>query len=391
MKPKQPLLAVLLAANAVLLAFLLLNAPSAPRPDSARENPSRPAAATSIPAKGALSPADAATLIRSRELLATDDMPTLVARLRAAGFSQADIWSIVYNRLGQIYGARNAAIAAQMEPVPYWRGQYHENPKIWANIREQMIQTKQLAGESPENPYWRLRQQQEYNYLPTEKVERLKQIMGDYADMRSTLYYEQRGFTLPEDKAKLALLEKEQQADLANLLTPEELEAYQLHTGNVSGQLRNELASFQPSEAEFIALYRLKVKADQTLNQRPLAPEWQQQLEAALGPERAADYLRTTNYDYMETDRLVARFDLPSTLVPQVNNLQRDLQQRIQAVNKDSSLSPSARQNVLGVLAAEADARFPALLGERGYAAYRSTVGHWLDNLNPQPAKEGGK
>jgi len=389
MKPTLPLLAVSLAANAALLAFVLLRSPAPTEPGNTPGSSASPTPAL-VSRTGALSSADAAALARSREILATDDMPTLVARLRAAGFSLADIHAIVLARLNQIYGARNVAIAAQQATTPYWRAREGEDPRIFANYQEVWTQSLKLVGDKfPGDPYGSFQRQRQYDYLPSDKIDRLEKIQRDYIEMQNALFRDQRGITLPEDQAKIDLLEKEKLNDIAKLLTPEELEAYQLRTSDIANRLRDQLTSFKPSEEEFLALYRLNQKSDQLMNLRPLPAALQQQLEAALGVERAADYLQSTDFDYKQTDRLVTRLELPSTVVPQVYSLQRDFQQRMQTISKDRSLSPGARQAALGALADEADEKFPALLGERGYAAYRSSIGTWLINLKTQSAKSG--
>lgn len=392
MKPKLPLLALSLTANAALLAFLLLRSPApAPRPAPVVA-PSLPAASASVSATGPLALADAAALARACKVLAMGDLPTLVARLRAAGFSPSDTRAIVAARLSQIYGAKRAAAVAQQEVVPYWRSSqtFPEDPKagalITGLIREQAAQLKQLLGTDadPDDAWSKLIQQRQYGYLPADKVDRLQAILTDYNDMQASFAREGRGLWLPEDQAKQALLEKEKEADLALLFTPDELEAYQLHNSQAAYQLRYQLQSFKPTEEEFRALYRMT--GDKNLfYQRPMPPEQAQQLEAVLGPTRAAEFMETTDGTYQQTGRLVARLELPAETVPKVTALQRDFQQRIQALNNDRTLSPDARQNALTALAAEADTQFPLLLGDRGYKMYRSSIGSWVNNLKPQP------
>jgi len=215
MKKTLPALAVSLAANVILLALLLRPPASVPAITTGESRPGptpNPAAAT-----GPLSPADAATLTHSRELLATGDLPTLVARLRAAGYSPSDIRGIVAARLSQVYGARRAAAVAQQEVVPYWRSSqsFPEDPKVGAIvtglIREQAAQLKQLLGpdSDPDDAWSRLIQQRQYGYLPADKVQRLQGILTDYNDMRNAIGREGHGLWLPEDQAKQALLEKE--------------------------------------------------------------------------------------------------------------------------------------------------------------------------------------
>ncbi len=84
-------------------------------------------------------------------------------------------------------------------------------------------------------------------------AEKMKRLFADYKDLENDI----RDTWAPGEDigAKLALLEKEKRADLERILSQEELHAYDLRHGAVSGNLRNHFGSFQPTEAEFLALY----------------------------------------------------------------------------------------------------------------------------------------
>jgi hypothetical protein len=410
MKKTLPALAVSLAANAALLALLLLRPPSSP---SAPAGASAPTSATGAApatrsADSALSPADLASLTRSRELLATDDLPALVARLRAAGFPPRIVRAIVTARVVEMFGAKRNAVIAQQEVVPYWRNAQGlpDDPKAVAEVarlfREQAALLKELLGrESDTLDEWsRHMHQRQFGYLPPEKVERLETIGRDYQEMRSAVYSESRGVMLPEDREKLAMLEREQRADLERLFTSEELEAYDLRSSNTANQLRSQLSAFKPTEEEFRAIFRLTRAASPGQSTTvigmggdggpPRVSDLQKQIEAALGPERAAAYKMTTDPDYQQIDRLATRLELPPTVVPQVFSIGQEIQQRARALQTDRSLAaPGARASQLAALAAEAEAKLVALLGRRGYEGYQTQGGQWLASLprNPTPGK----
>jgi hypothetical protein len=60
---------------------------------------------------------DTATLQYAQELLATDDLPTLVNRLRKAGFSSMDIRGIISARLAERFGALRMAATAHLQTI----------------------------------------------------------------------------------------------------------------------------------------------------------------------------------------------------------------------------------------------------------------------------------
>jgi hypothetical protein len=399
MKKTAVFLGLSLVANVTLLAIFWLR-PSASKPvPTPFVTTSSPQARTTSSGKpdpaAELSVADQASLIRAQSLLATDDLPTLVTRLRAAGFSPLIIRAMVSARLSEIYGARRKAAVAHLEVVPYWRSSqsFPHNPPVGAEVRnlfrEQSAQFTALLGpDSAATDEWsQLMEQRQFGYLPPEKIAPLKRIVDDYNDLQSAIYNETQGIILPEDQAKLALLQKERRADLAELLTPEELEAYELRTSNIANQLRHQLSAFRPTEEEFRAIYAL-AQAAQPPQQNPFSFTFSsdlfKQIETMLGPDRAAIYRMTTDPAYQQIDRIATRLTLPAAIIPQIYSTSKELQQRAQALQSDSTLSNETRSSQLAALATEGESKLTALLGPRGFEIYQNQTGRWLTKLKPK-------
>lgn len=263
---------------------------------------------------------------------------------------------------------------------------------------------KLLGTDAVQDEEWsRLNRERVFGGLPQEKIDRLQAITNDYNDLRSQISQEARGIMLPEDQAKMALIAKEQRADIEKLLTPAELEEYDLRNSNTANRLRFQLSAFSPTEEEFRTLYRLTqaaeaqsgartdgtqigpISAEDRARQQAAKAALQAQIDAALGPARAAEYRQAIEPAYQEVARLLNRLDLPVTIAPQVISVQQDIQQRANAVRQDRSLTAEDRTSQLEVLAQEAQARLTSSLGQRGYEAYKNYGGWWVNNLVPRP------
>jgi hypothetical protein len=208
-----------------------------------------------------------------------------------------------------------------------------------------------------------------------------------------------RGVLLPEDREKLTYLAREERADLVKLLTPRELEEYDLRNSGTADRLRSQLTTFNATEKEFRTLFSILRAQD---NERvsgvaesvSLDPRRQNeanaqvndQIKAALGPERFADYQRSIDPGYRQTTQLVARLELPPATANQVWAVAQDIQPRVRTLQSDQSLSPDERNRQLAALAAETQARLTATLGARGFEAYRQYGGSWLQMLQPRAA-----
>jgi hypothetical protein len=189
--------------------------------------------------------------------------------------------------------------------------------------------------------------------------------------------------------------------EIATVLTPEELENYDLRTSNTANQLRYSLAEFGATEAEFRALFRLQSAFDdqyryvgggQTLEEQRARSDAYKRLSgdiaAALGPARNADYQRATDYNFRQTNALVSRLNLPPETAMSLYAVQKDVEERRNTLYRSASAVQPVSREQLTVLASDAIARITTVLGGNTTATelYKQYGGSWLGNLVPRPA-----
>lgn len=404
MKPLPLLIAASVAANAALLA-LVLTRPTAAPSASGSATPalrSQPAAPSAPPAVNPRLWTD----------LAADpaDLPGFVARLRAAGFPPTVVRALVTAQIREEYAARRRALHPGRGETPFWKNDQPTDPKTRLALRELNREAdakiSELVGapDLDRNIYLSLLDRRTTGDLPPEKAAQLTTIKRDYDDMRSEIYDTFRGGTmLPEDRAKLALLEKEQRADLALVLTPQELEDYDLRTGNTANQMRYNLTAFAPTEAEFRAIYKLQQAFDTQLGAMgPGMPLEQMrarndaqkllndQIKAALGPERGAEYERATDFAYRQATLVADRLNLSATTAKDLWAAKADFEQRRTALITDTSLSVEARRTQTTALQQETLAKVSTLLTPRGAELYQQNGGFWVQQLQARPTSAPG-
>jgi hypothetical protein len=394
MKLRIFLLSISLAANAALIAVIAQRAPATDTNTSAGK--------TAAAAKTSALQPETWTALRP-----SDDLPALVARLREAGFPPEIVRAIVSAEISERFAARRKALLADQAELPFWKARSFSSPydaKTMATMRalsrEQSDLLRQLLGPDSEsgNEMMRAYQQGNYGNLSAAKSEQLQRILSDYGELRSQIYSTANGLMLPEDRTKLALLEKEQRADIAALLTPQELEEYDLRSSSTASQLRYQLASFNATEEEFRAIFKIQKAFDDqfgpsmalTMEQRRQRMEGQKQLlpqiQAVLSPDRFAAYQRATDPQFQQIDRLVARLELPPATADQVIAVQKDIMQRAASPESMRDLTPEQRAAQMAALNQEATAKLTQALGARGFAAYKANSGYWLQMLQPRPA-----
>jgi hypothetical protein len=309
-------------------------------------------------------------------------------------------------------------------PRPVTSSEYWKNPRPNLTFdpkaqiamrelnREQTKLLKELLGPDfnrpPANDEWYAAdQRRRFGGLPPAKIDQLQKINSDYGELLSKVHDESMGIMLPEDRAKLALLEREQRADLERLFTPEELLDYDLRNSRAANELRNRLNRFDATEDEFRTLYAAeKAFDDQNPNPEfgPPPPALMQQLAVArealavqfkslLGDDRYAEFQKANapnrqNGNEEFVGRLVARLNMPATATAAVVSVQEDIQQRVRAIQTDRTLSPDQRAAQLTRLSAEASIKLTDALGPSGFEAYKQYGGQWLQQLAP-PGRPG--
>lgn len=233
--------------------------------------------------------------------------------------------------------------------------------------------------------YFRRRQ---YGDLPAEKAEELQKIAGDYGDLRNNIYSEANGMIMPEDREKIAYLEKEMRNDFAEILTPAELENYELRSSATANGLRSQLTTFDPTEAEFRALFHATRAVEEKYgdNQMGMTADQRQQRTAALNeqaklvlsPERFAQFEQAVDPANSLLNRVVARYDLPVSVVPQVTAVQNEIQQRVATLRQ---LPASEQTTQAQALQQEATSKLKPLLGDKAFEAYKVYGGQWIDQI----------
>jgi hypothetical protein len=397
MKISTLVLSVSLAANLALVAVFVAgttdNPASASGPRNVQSAAPAPAAADTAPAS-----ADVWAELRS------DDLHTEIDRLRREGFPPATMRAIIAAQVRAGFAARRKALEAAQGDLPFWKNATPD-PNTQAALRalgkEEQKVIKDLLGPDAENSYAASLRRQFPN-VSGDKIDQLSAIRERYDDQRMALYAAASGgmTMLPDERAKIDALDKAMHGEFAGVLSPQELEDYDLRTSNTANQLRYNLSAFDPTEQEFRTLYKLQSAFDeqwapyrgmgmQSEDQMRARGEAQRQLtdqiKAALGGARYAEYQRATDYNYRQTTQLVARLELPPEAAIQVYAVQQDIQDRMR--NYQAMPPNDERLSQFSALATEAQTRITAVIGPKGYEAYKQYGGSWLQNLAPRPPR----
>lgn len=402
---KHPVLVASALANLALLAVFAFRptlAPPVMRDALTRFLPiaSAPAAAP-VPAK--TSPPRAAAAPEKGQLwskLATDDLRSLIGRLQAAGFPPDVIRAVLMAEVASRYDPRIRALQSSDPNLPFWRQTmnplsdpkrreaYNALQQERNRVLRELFRDPRLsdpnAATSANRPAWAA-------HLSSQQVDLIQQIEQDYNEMMNNARNSAINIMLPEDRQALALLQREKQADLASILSPEQLADYELRTSPITRTIGSRLGNFEPSDAEYRSIFNTYQALSQkypgglpTLqaDRQALTEQVATQLQSSLGEARYAEYIRETSNEFQLLNRLARQEKLAPTAALETYQLRDKVEFEANRIFDEPAMTVESKRAALQQLAQNTRSQIAATLGPVAGPAYESSAGNWLTNLD---------
>jgi hypothetical protein len=237
-------------------------------------------------------------------------------------------------------------------------------------------------------------QRRQFGSIPKEKIDLVQRINDDYAEMTSQVRAAMQGITLPEDRDKIALLEREKRADLAAILTPAELEEYEMRSSPLTSRLRNSLSLMDASEAEFRAIFKVQQAFNDRVNpvmsgmisqqmmedRREAQKQMNEQLKSVLPAERFSEFMRSSNTDYQQLHRLAQKENSPAETVTRAFSIRDTISAESVRIADDNALTTEQKRAALTALAQKGRTQILSTLGPGAGESY-AQVARWLTTL----------
>ncbi|MEO0054239.1 MAG: hypothetical protein RLZZ50_186 [Verrucomicrobiota bacterium] len=363
------------------------------------------AGSTSVAGKPGRATGEAGAIARA---LNQGEAVTLRDELRAAGVDEDLVRMIVSSRLWKkrearlrelSFGANASKEWWKQEDWHYGRRNKAQRDEMRALQKEIKDEMERVLGPDPDptesNP-WLERQ---YGFLPPAKRDALIKIAQDYQDLQQELQEDMGEFRLPADQEKLKFLEEEKRRDMAAVLTPEELEAYEMRQSSTASQLLWQMTRMDATEEEYRAIYAIRREFDEANSTndpfatRSMGPDdWKkrneaekamrEQIKAALGEERYKVYTRSNQHEYQQLMGATKRFGLPGDTPAKVFDLRDEIGASGVRIADDKTLTPEQKGEALRRLADAGRKKLATLLGSEVAQAYKLNTGtRWLEDL----------
>lgn len=330
---------------------------------------------------------------------------TALQAIRDSGLPPELARALIRASIEERFLERQRALYPAPAELKYWASNY-DRGRYTPKDRTAVIDLRREKEKALDEliPGWREEEKMSdstLSFLSAEKAQRLEMIEEDYGALIANVRNEfssGASVALPSDREKLKYLEKEQRAEIAQLLTPEELAEYDLRQSMTAASLRYGLTAFEPTEEEFRSIFSIQkaevddkfgssylygmLPADERAARTQAQAKADAEIKTLLGEQRFAEYTRSKDYEYQKLTEITNRLQLPKDRAVEAYTLKTTFEEKLQATLKASTPETQA-QNLAGVKE-EADREFTRVLGSKGYEAYKSYA-FWMQRLAPPP------
>lgn len=382
-----PLLLLSLAGNAALVFFALRPAPNGDQPaaavaaaaKTAGPAPAKPApAASSGPAGSSVTPAIWQTLKPGSSL------HDLVANLRAAGFPPSVVRAVVSQMVAERLSSPG------LDDLPFWKKNFN-NPEYRAAQEQVNTDRRNLLAEllgpeaRPSATMDPVSRERRYGSLSDDKVDQVEAINRDFSEMRMKLLADRKPGDTQNTMAVQAGLEQELQKELAAVLTPAELEQYEMRSSSAANRVMSNLKSIEVNEAEYTALFRVQKAFDRvnptmsgtittdTMALRHTAQSaLNEQVRTVLTDDRFYDYLLSADSTYARNVQFTAKYPaITPAMTYELTQLEREYQSNMLTLNRGGAGTPPPdRMAQLSAVRKDYENKVQAMLGAETATAY---------------------
>jgi len=320
--------------------------------------------------------------------LESDDYPTFVANLRRIGCPEITVRDIIIADVNQAFAQRRATEVTSAESQ-WWKSEPDMNQTEIALKKMQEIDTERVALLTKLlGPNWNVNftQPSERGTVTLDgsilgKIEpdtKLKvQELAANATRRASEYVDaQRAAGKKIDPLELAKIRSEHRAELAKVLTAEQLEEYLLRYSANAESLRDQLRGFGATPDEFRSIFRARDAVDNDIqlhytgtdaNTEKTRANMEKMRDAAveqtLGPERAALYRATADPLFREAQFLAQQSGAAPEKVLPLYQVQVEGARERARIQGDKSMTQAERAAAIRIVADQEEAARRKILG----------------------------
>jgi hypothetical protein len=343
--------------------------------------------------------------------LESEDYRSFITRLRSIGCPEETIRDIIIADLDKLMAPRIQATDGPHEPAKYWKPQRKQLTRtvdtLEKETRKQAIDfekrevIRELLGVDLAAERVRAKgesdiYEERLGFLSLDKRMRtrmaIEQANQEEVALREASWLENDTLTA-EEKRRLREIQEKKQNTLSTLLTPDELDQYNLWFSPSAYRARETLSTLDPTEDDFLSIYRLQREFDAEwdgVQPSELDPERRAKYEKAqrdfeagvkefLGPDRFEKFVQARDPDFQQLQIASAQFALRPDVASDVYSFRQTLAEERAKVDANPNLGHAQREQVFQALSDETEKAVVEVMGPKAYRYYlRNGAGKWI-------------
>jgi hypothetical protein len=415
----RSLLLLSLVGNAALLGAMGYHVTSRPvlAPAAGAAAPSSPAIKRPAPQRVMIpSVGSAKPDIFNWRMVEAEDYKKYIANLRFIGCPEETIRDIIVADVNKLYAQKLAPAMATARKAArdfkFWQassrgGVMSDFTRQMRSLdREKWALLKDLLGSDVEGEYRRsigdaelLQEELSLGFLPEAKRAQVNEIIERYKTLEQEIQQRTSGGALSmKDRTELKRVRDQRQAELAQLLTPQELEEYELRNSSSASALRNRFASVPLTEDQFRQIFRMQKSFDDEfgspgagfskldrggMEKRMTAQrQLDEGVKSVLGDSVYEDYRRNQDLAYRGLMDVARDYSLSADTVNKVYEMKKAVDESVRKLIADTTMPRDERMTALQGIAQETEKAMLATLGQQAFDAYKQNGGFWVPNAN---------
>jgi len=341
----------------------------------------------------------------------SEDYKKYIANMRGVGCPEETIRDIIIADVNKLFESRKQALKANKKKYEFWKsgqglipGYDDETVKQQqALAKEKRALLRELLGVDVDdkadvaaaamNPLEML-----LDFLPSSKQTAVMELLTKaQAEAMKSM---KGGAPDSEDLKQIQKVKKDMQDELAKILSPEEMQDYQLRLSDTAMVMRMQMAYFDTNEEEFKDIFKLKqgfddkypmmlantLDKDEKAQRDAAQKELDNQLKTLLGDSRFNDLQRSQDWAYGAMAKVADREGLPRDAANKVYDMKKAAEESAKSIRADKSLSDAARKDALQNIRTETERSMQQVFGDKGYASYqKQPAASWLKGISPDP------
>lgn len=340
--------------------------------------------------------------------LESADYREYIEKLRSVGCPEATIKDIIITDIMRLYAARRGNFYHNGREFRFW--ETDEKRKLKASqLEERERQLAQIDKEIPTvlrellginyereiNKYFVDANEDErrLNFISEDKRARVLALRDEIEGMRERILADNNGAYSSAEIEELTRIQELRQQKLAQILSPAEMEEFELRTSETADRLREELIGFEPSAEEFRKIYAALKEHDTKFayadsEQPVIARAKEQELRAIenelrqeLGETRFAEYQRSRAPEFRSAALFAELYELPSSTAASIYEIQQIALEERKNLLSRGDVPEENRLAALHEIQAETEKSLQRILGTKLFSNYTQSSGSWVTGL----------